>query len=875
MKKQCEHTSKILQKKKELLISDFIHGKAPDLTEQNARLIDDYFCESFEKSMTGPRMAINKNPYAIIALGGYGREEQCVHSDVDILFLFGKNVPSEAEELIQEVVYPLWDVGFHVGHATRSLDECISLADKDIEVLTSLLDARFVCGISFLYTTVMEKLRKKVILKNPDKLITKLIEKNRERHEHFGDSAYLLEPNLKEGKGGLRDYHTVMWIAQIKANVSMLKDLEYHGCLSNYEYETLTDALGFIWFVRNHLHYLLGKKYDRLHFEYQEKLAQAMNFNKKSGQQPVERFLGKLHEQMEFIKQYHQMAIYELENAKKYKGNKVARKTKTENLENRKGMLYFVSSEEILNFPDLMIKIFEESARLKIPLGTEAKRLVRDFLYLVDKNFRKSASVVKTFERILVTPAPKFNVLNEMLNTGFLVKFIPEFKQIVNRIQYDEYHLYPVDKHVLHTVQTIKKFGTSEDPSKNRLCENLYEELCTGSLSDRSLLLWAALLHDIGKGEPGGGHSQKGEKIVRKILKEKGYRPEHVETVAFLVREHLLLANTAARRDINDEETAIFCASKIQDTRLLKMLYLLTVADSASTGPKAWNNWNSDLLTNLFLKVLNILEKGELATNEAVDLLQKKKIDVMDITVISYQETALLFEVMSPRYLLYTPTPEILEHISLYKKLGTRNFVWKITREHDLDTRTVTICAKDAPGLMSKIAGVFTLNNIDILNVRIYTWRNNIALDVFTVKPPPDRIFEDEKWEKAGKNLESALSGSLDIAAKLKSKTTSYESFKPRTLERSHEIIVDNDSSSFFTIVEVYTYDFPGLLFRITDALFKCRLNIWFAKIATKVDQIVDIFYVRDFDGEKADSLDQTEAIKAAVEKVLPDRIGN
>ncbi len=871
MKKQYEHSSIILQRKKELLISDFIHGKISDLTEQNARLIDDYFHDSFEKSMAGPRMVINKNPYAIIALGGYGREEQCVHSDVDILFLFGKNVPAEAEELIREIVYPLWDIGFAVGHATRSLDECINLANKDIEVLTSLLDARFVCGMSFLYSTVMEKLRKKIILKRSDRLITKLIERNRERHQRFGDSAYLLEPNLKEGQGGLRDYHTVMWIARIKANVSMLKDLEYQGCLSNYEYETLENALKFICHVRNHLHYLLGKKYDRLHFEYQEKLAQAMNFNKKNGQQPVERFLGKLHEQMEFIKQYHQMAIYELENEKKYKGNKFARKTKTENLENRKGMLCFVSSKEILNFPDLMIKIFEESACLKVPLGPEAKRLVRDFLHLVDKKFRNSASVVRTFERILITPAPEFNVLNEMLNTGFLIKFIPEFKEIVNRIQYDEYHLYPVDKHLLLTVQTIKKFGTSEHPAKNRLCVRVYKELCTGSVSDRSLLLWAALLHDIGKGEPGSGHARKGEKIVRKILDEKGYKSEQIETVAFLVREHLLLANTAARRDINDEETALFCARKIKDIRLLKMLYLLTAADSASTGPKAWNNWNSDLLTNLFFKVLNILENGELATNEAIELIQKKKTDVMNTAVISHHDSALFFEVMSPRYLLYTPAPEILEHISLYKSLGTGDFVWKISREHDLDTRTVTICAKDAPGLMSKIAGIFTLNNIDILNVRIYTWRNNIALDVFTVKPPPDRIFEDEKWEKAGKNLESALSGNLDIVKELGSKTANYESFKPRISERAPEIIVDNKSSSFFTIVEVYTYDFTGLLFRITDALFKCRLNIWFAKIATKVDQIVDIFYVRDFDGEKADSPDQVAAIKAAVEKVLPD----
>ncbi|MCD4778823.1 MAG: [protein-PII] uridylyltransferase, partial [Desulfobacterales bacterium] len=228
------------------------------------------------------------------------------------------------------------------------------------------------------------------------------------------------------------------------------------------------------------------------------------------------------------------------------------------------------------------------------------------------------------------------------------------------------------------------------------------------------------------------------------------------------------------------------------------------------------------------------------------------------------------FEVMSPRYLLYTSAQDILEHIRLYKKLGNTDFVWKVTRTSDSNTRVVTICAIDRPGLFSKISGVFTLNSIDILDTQAYTWRNNIALDIFKVKPPLDQIFETERWDKAEANLKSALAGELNLTEALKEKMSAYQSLRPRASKRPNRIVVDNESSSFFTIIEVFAYDFPGLLFSITDALFRCGLDVWVSKISTKVDQVVDVFYVRDFDGQKVDAPDRVLAIKKALSDVLP-----
>jgi [protein-PII] uridylyltransferase len=871
MKNVHQQTAQQLRQKTKRLIARLLNAKEPDFLRQHARLLDDYFQQAFEASMVGPRMDISKNPYAIIALGGYGREEQCIHSDVDLLFLFKKKVPQEAENLIQEIIYPLWDIGLDVGYATRSLKECLTLAGKDYEVLTPMLDARFICGWSLIYGNLLDELRKKIIFKRSREIINWLVESNELRHAHFGDSAYLLEPNLKEGQGGLRDYHTMLWIARIAFNAKQPRDLEYLGLLSHEEFQTLIRAIAFIWNVRNRIHYICGRKCDQLHFENQVKVARSLDYKKNNGQEPVERLMGELHGRMEALKQQHLMFLYELGYEKiRKRQRKSKKKSDVEGLEVIKwGMLNFGGPEAILKKPELLMKIFEESARLKIPLSAEAKRLVKEFSHLATKMYRNSEPIVKSFERILVAPAPKFNVLNEMLNTDFLEKTIPEFGDIRNRIQYDEYHLYPVDKHLLRTVQTIKKFGTAKDRSLEPLCAKIYR-----NLKRKNLLLWAALLHDIGKGESAEDHSAKGAAIVKNILIQKGLKPADIDTVIFLVQEHLLLIKTATRRDIHDEETAITCARRIKDIERLKMLYLLTVADSIATGPMAWNDWTATLLRDFFLKTLNVLEKGELATAQAVEVVEQKKKEAMRSASSprAKKKTETLLGVMSPRYLLYMPAAEIQKHIRLYESLSSDNsdFIWEIEHDADANTRSVTICAQDRPGLISKIAGVFTLNNIDILDVQVFTWRNKIALDIFKVKPPPDPLLEDEKWNQAAGNLRAALSGDLDLTAALKKKVRTYRNGKAALVKKPHQVMVDNTSSSFFTIIEVFTYDFPGLLFSITDALYQRDLNIWVAKIATKADQVVDVFYVRDVNGQKVDLPDQVARIKAAIIERLP-----
>jgi [protein-PII] uridylyltransferase len=857
-----------LQKRRDDLIVSYQKGAVTGFIERHTRILDEYFREQFENSEVGPRIGINQNPYAFIALGGYGRGEQCVHSDIDLLFLFQKKVSRAAEDLIREIVYPLWDIGMDVGYATRTLKECLGLAAKDYETLTPLLDARFVCGMSPLYSDLKEQLHRKVLARKSGRVVNWLIESNRQRHLQYGDSTYRLEPNLKEGEGGLRDYHTILWLARIQYKFEHRRDLEYFGKLSHDEYRRLSKALQFIWHVRNRLHLLCGRKCDQLHFENQLRLAELLKYKKTNGLQPVEHFLGVLHGHMEFIKQQHLRFVYELGYATSGKPRKrTPKKTRVDGLAVNREMLDFDAPEMVLEHPDLLIQIFQESLRLKIPLSAEAKRVVQEFGYLIDEDFANASETVKSFERILVSPAPTFNVLREMLNTGFLQRFIPAFKEVANRIQYDEYHLYPVDKHLLRTVQTLKNFGQSESEIE-RLYVKIYKEL-----KNRKPLFWAALLHDIGKGTGEDDHSTSGGRLAEDILTDKGLRRKDVETVRFLVEKHLLLIKTATRRDIHDEETAIRCAREIVDPERLKMLYLLTVADCMSTGPNAWNDWTASLLRDFFFKVLNICEKGELASQEAVAGAKSKVSRVLESAESDQEraEVAPILEVLSPRYLIYATSDQILEDIRRYRRLGEKTFVWDITRSAHSDTRTVKICAKDRPGLFSKIAGVFTLNNIDIVDAQIFTWRNQIAMDIFEVKPPPDQLFEEERWVRASDNLTAALDGTLDLAAALHRKLAGVRRRKRPPNRRPHRIVVDNKSSSFFTIVEVFTDDYPGLLFNITDALYRCQLDVWVAKIATKVDQVVDVFYVRDFDGQKVDRPDQEKEIRAAIgERLVP-----
>ena len=455
-----------------------------------------------------------------------------------------------------------------------------------------------------------------------------------------------------------------------------------------------------------------------------------------------------------------------------------------------------------------------------------------------------------------------FHVLIQMQEVGFLKAYVPEFGKIENRVQFDSYHTFPVGRHSLETIRRLKELHSQ----KEMLLLDIFLEV-----RDPEPLFLAALFHDIGKVGP--KHAAKGAEIACKILERMHYPEEATETVLFLIRHHLFLVETATRRDLSDEKSVVQCARIIGDPERLRMLYLLTWADSMATGPGAWNDWIANLVQELFFKVLNILVREELAT---VDASQKVQQTMDRIRRISVKNGGMdpdpFFEVMSPRYLLACTPGDIIRHMGMarslretLKKDAVNAFSFEARENPTEDCHEITVLSKDRPGLFADMAGVLALNSINILSADIYTWRDGTAVDIFKATNPLDSIDPDRIWQRVKLALEHTFEGKLSLSYRLGQKGTSSVLSNHEKPSRPPQVVIDNRASDFFTLIEVFADDRVGLLYRITKTLFDLRLDIRIAKIATKGDQIADVFYVRDLVGQKIEDEAHLKEIEEAL----------
>jgi [protein-PII] uridylyltransferase len=852
-----------LKKSKDALVSTFQSGSTTDAFEERyTEIIDHYFRRSLQESKAGQDLFREKIPYAFVAVGGYGRRDLCLHSDVDILILFASKIPPKATGLAREILYPLWDLGFDLGYGIRNLKDCISLSREDYPVLTSVMDARFICGDSPLFLSLLEQFQKKALKKKAAEFAGWLEGQHQVRRNRFGDASFLLEPHLKEGIGGLRDYHHVLWLAKSLLELRVPRDLEYLGVLSHKEYADLSEHLKFIHLARNHLHHLSGRKNDRLDFEHQVIIAKRLGFKTHGGSLDVEQFLGNLHVSMSFVKSIRRSFVG-THFPKKGNHRKVANGGEVlEGFTLHQNELFFNSATDILLNPLLLMKVFEESTRLSSPLSMEAKRLVGEFLYLVEDGFRTSEKATQGFLKILNGGPYSLETLDQMSETGFLESYIPELKPIRDRVQFDAYHIYPVGRHALETLKNLK------NPAKEKdlILLDIFSDL-----KKPEVLFLAGLFHDVGK--VGKDHAPKGVGITRNILRRFHYEKEEMEQILFLVRHHLLLVETATRRDLNDEKEIIQCARLIEDPEKLKMLYLLTWADSRATGPRAWSGWIANLVQELFFKILHLMTDGDLATPDASRKTKKTKSELKKETAekMNADELEALFEVMPPRYLLNTPPKEIALHLDMLKPL--RKCLEKDTtafhlaaKENEVDgCWDLTFLAKDRTGLFSDIAGVLALHNINILSAHIYTWLDGTAADLFKVSSPMDPIHSQEIWERVRRDLKQTFEGKISLEHLLRQKSAPTVLSSPGKPSRPPQVIVNNDSSDFFTLIEIFSDDRVGLLYSVTSTLFHLNLDIRVAKIATKGDQVADVFYVRNLWGEKVEEEDQVREIRSAL----------
>ncbi len=851
-----------LKESRDALFDEFSKGKIKEnFQEEYSEIVDNYFRISIQESATGQELFKKKIPFALVAVGGYGRRELCLYSDIDILVLFNKKIPSNAKQLTGELFYPLWDLGFELGYGVRTIKDCIKLGHSDYEVLTSLMDARFLCGDSLLYLNMVENLQKKVIEKESLKFIRWLQDRNTLRMINFGDASHQLEPNLKDGIGGLRDYHHILWMAKALYDIRASRDLEYLGKLSYQEYNELTKEVHFICHVRNHLHQMSKRKNDRLNFIYQEDIAKRIGYKKIAKTPAVEQFLEDLHQSMESIKILHRSFLYGHAVKKPAKKVNVQLNDIKHGLHLHQDEIAYNSATSILADPTILIRIFEVSAKYGITLTMDARRLTKEFLSLIDDEFRSTEEIFKSFLNIL-NSKNAVDTLDQMFETGFLDAFIPEFGEVRGRVQFDAYHIFPVGRHILEAVSYLKNITREKD----LLLVDTFADI-----KDKEIVTLATFLHDIGK--TGKGHAKRGVRLARNLLERVNYPKDKTEEILFLIEYHLLLAETATRRDLNDEKIIINNARTIGSIERLKSLFVLTWADSKATGPRVWNDWTSNLIQELFFKILHMLEQGELATPDiSVQIVKlRRKLKKLTSASMTPEDFNKYFEIMSPRYKLYTPSAEIVRHIEMVEELkkrpseaGKTPFIFEFRENTYGGYWDVTLVAKDRPGLFSDIAGVMALNNINILNSQIYTWRDGTAVDIFSVTKPLDDINPQATWKRIEEDFNKRNDGKLAISYRLKTKAApGVSTFKKPS--QPTEVNLDNSSSDFFTIIEVFSTDRMGLLYLITKTLFDLQLDIRIAKIGDKGDQSADIFYVTDFEGMKIEDTARIEEIKSAL----------
>lgn len=834
------------------------NGSVGGFAWEYTHLVDRYFEERIRETPPG------RFSFALVAVGGYGRGRLCPGSDIDILLLFKRRIPGAAEKFIKDLLYPLWDLNLDLGHGVRTISDCVSLAAKDYQVLASLLDARPLAGDAEVFDAFQETYARKVLTRKGCSFAASLREHNQTRAEQYGDATAMLEPEIKNGLGGLRDGQQVVWLSNIQRASGQ------SPVFLPEELSRLRDDQAFLNRVRTALHIAAGRKNDRLFFDLQPPTARLMGFAHRDASpqdtgRAVEFFLSRLHQAMTRIKAMRETLFQE---GFPQSTTVPAFEPSIRNIAVSPGGIHFERQSAISS--DNVLGAFLESARSGLPLTWGARRVIRAnpgrfAARLIDR--RETLSIlVEIFMAPHAGPA-----CDGLLETRLLPAIFPEFGDVEHLIQFNDYHVHPVGRHTLATISQLAEFLRTE--------EGWAAEVAAG-VPDPKRLILAGFFHDLGKGEP--SHSEAGATIATEVLARYGVDSPTIKDVAFLVRNHLLIPKAATRRDLSDERVAAKVAAEIGTLPRLDMLYLLSVADSMATGPRAWNGWTQSLFAELYYKVRHLLEHGPLSEPDAAKRLAGARTEVleacgdMDRDMV---ESAL--EAMPPRAFLALDTPTLAEHVRLVKELWSKVAEDRMRKPSTIGGKSVnivqaakgrakgtyklTISALDRTGLFATMAGAIALHGMSILAADLFTWKDGTAVDVFTVTRPPDNLQHDEVWARISRSIGYALVDKLDIAARLDERRKS-PLHKDRTGPRLAPIVtIDNLGSDFYTIIEVAATDRTGLLFDMARTLAAHRLSIHLAKITTIKGRAADIFHVRDENGQKLSDEERIQTVRQAL----------
>ena len=813
--------------------------------------------------------------FDVAATGGYGRGELAPFSDIDLLFLLPYKRTPRVEQVVEYMLYILWDLGLKVGHAVRSVDDCIRQSKADVTIRTAILESRYLWGPGKLFAELRKRYDKEVVAgSGPEFVEAKLAERDN-RHLKMGDSRYVLEPNLKDGKGGLRDLQTLFWIAKYLYRVEGVDELVGKKVLTPEEAQRFAKAQNFLWTARCHLHYLTGRLEDRLTFDVQTSIGAAMGYTDHAGTKGVERFMKHYFLVAKDVGDLTAILSAELE-VSHAKGAPVLsrvmsklRPVKRKQLGDSKDFIaennriLCVNANVFKRDPVNLIRIFHLAQKHNLALHPDAMHAMTRSLKLIDAKLRDSEEANQLFLDILTSKRDPETVLRRMNEAGVLGRFVPAFGKVVAMMQFNMYHHYTVDEHLLRCIGVLSEMeeGAATDaPLANELIQKIKP-------ASRTLLYVAMFLHDIAKGRP-EDHSIAGARIARRLCPRLGLSAADTATVAWLIEQHLVMSTVAQSRDLSDRKTIENFAAVVQSVERLKLLTILTIADIKAVGPGVWNGWKAQLVRTLYFETEPVLTGGFSEVNRAqrVAAAQAEFRHAMQSKQWPAEKIEAHIARLYPAYWLKVDLEHKIEHADLLRSVEASGNSLATAIRFDMARAVteLTVLAPDHPWLLSIIAGACAMAGGNIVDAQIFTTTDGQALDTISLSREFERDDDEQRRaDRIASSIEKALRGELRLPDVVARRAPPKGRIKAFSIEPGVDI--NNQWSHRYTMVEIVGLDRPGLLYELTATLSKLNLNIASAHVATFGERAVDVFYVTDLMGAQITSPTRQAAIKRAL----------
>ncbi len=810
---------------------------------------------------------------AVVAVGGYGRGTLAPGSDIDLLFVLPARQTERVQNIVEFILYCLWDTRQKVGHATRNIDECIRLAKSDNTILTAILEARYICGDAQLFSRLVDDFRREIVSKDTKQFIADKLGERDLRHRKVGESRYIVEPDVKDGKGGQRDLNTLFWIAKYIYATNSTDELAEKGAFSREELAIFKKCERFLWAVRCHLHFLSRRGNDRLSFDRQADIAERFGYTSHGGLKNVERFMKHYFLVAKDVGDLTRILCASLE-AQQMKDVPSLGRVLGKLLPKTSGVLSdapafkLESGRVVPKSPDVfetdpvnIIRLFAASGRHGAEIHPDALKLLRKSLGLI-RHILDDPEANAIFLELLTSSEEPETVLRMMNEAGVLGRFIPSFGRIVAMMQFNMYHHYTVDEHLIRAV------GHLANIERGRLSED--HPLSTAifpTITSRRLLYVAVFLHDIAKGRK-EDHSVAGERIALEICPRLGLTASETETVAWLIRHHLLMSETAQMRDLNDFKTILdFCAI-VQSLERLKLLVILTVADIRAVGPGVWNGWKGQLLRTLYAEAEPVLTGGHTAVSRKERIAEAQAAFFAKMPHWSEAEKKAYAARHYEAYWLGATPEKQVKHALLIASAPPKSVVTSTETDAFTAITELTIYTPDHPRLLALITGACAAAGANIAGAQIFTTTDGMALDTILIQREfTDEEDEQRRGDRIAEIVRKALRGELWL------KEAVARAYKPQQRIKAFivepRVIIDNHSSNRFTVIEINGLDRLGLLYDLTEALYKLNLNIASAHVTTFGEKAVDVFYVTDLTGAKIENATRHRQIELALGNIL------